>query len=201
MSLKVQVRILFQSSFSLSGGAAIHSLTRGSITFARKYALYYNLRAFKPPTLVLIYRKEVERTSAMAEDALREVAATDEPSSVPGKHGVGSYELFFLLQRIDCLDEKMSNQNTSIESRLTNRIESLDGRVTGDIKAVATDLKSLDEKLSRQIDNINNSLDNKIQNLDSNLTGAIRSLDSTLTGEIRALNTKLTGKIRAKSKA
>ena len=63
----------------------------------------------------------------MAEDALREVAATDEPSSVPGTHGVGSSEFFFLLQRIDRLDENMSNQDTSMESRLTNRIESLSG--------------------------------------------------------------------------
>lgn len=53
--------------------------------------------------------------SAMPEEALKEVAATNEP---PNR--LASPEFFFLLQRIDRLDEKLSARIDRVEEKLDN---------------------------------------------------------------------------------
>lgn len=64
----------------------------------------------------------------MPEEAIRETAATGEPP-----RGLASPEFFFLLQRIDRLDE-----------RVNARIDQLDEKLSGEIK---TETRRLDEKL------------------------------------------------------
>jgi hypothetical protein len=114
-----------------------------------------------------------KRVNAMAEDALKEVAAARE------KHRgtrLASGEFFYLVERIDRLDEKMSD-------KIDSKIEGLDTKLTGEIRA-------LDTKLT-----------GRIESLDTKLTGDIRALDTKLTGRIESLDVKLTGKIESEVKS
>jgi len=74
---------------------------------------------------------------AMPEEAIKETAATSEqpPGNEPPRHLV-SQEFFFLLQRIDRLDEKFTERIDRVESKLTGRID------------------HVEEKLSERIDNL-----------------------------------------------
>ncbi|MBE3582225.1 MAG: hypothetical protein IMW96_11450 [Thermoanaerobacteraceae bacterium] len=56
----------------------------------------------------------------MPEEALKEVAATNEP---PNR--LASPEFFFLLQRIDRLDEKLSREIKEVEVRLDAKLDTL----------------------------------------------------------------------------
>lgn len=61
--------------------------------------------------------------SAVPEDVTKEIAATSEP---PGgrrtRMRLASEEFFFLLQRIDRLDEKLSGEIKSLENKLNGLV-------------------------------------------------------------------------------
>lgn len=63
---------------------------------------------------------------AMPEEASREMAATSEqpPGNESPRHLV-SQEFFFLLQRIDRLDEKLTGRIDHVEEKLGERIDNL----------------------------------------------------------------------------
>ncbi|WP_207707638.1 hypothetical protein [Desulfofundulus thermobenzoicus] len=58
---------------------------------------------------------------AMPEETIKEIAATSEqsPGSMPPR-GLVSQEFFFLLQRIDRLDEKLSARMDKMDDKLNN---------------------------------------------------------------------------------
>ncbi|MGI9951298.1 hypothetical protein V3F56_02960 [Moorellaceae bacterium AZ2] len=60
----------------------------------------------------------------MPEEALKEVAATNEP---PNR--LASPEFFFLLQRIDRLDEKLSARMDGLDQKLSARIDKVEGKL------------------------------------------------------------------------
>lgn len=62
--------------------------------------------------------------SAMPEEALKEIAATNEPPS-----RLASSEFFFLLQRIDRLDEKLSTRIDRVDEKLSGRINRLEEKI------------------------------------------------------------------------
>lgn len=97
----------------------------------------------------------------MVEEVRRETATSGE-----SPRGLISPEFFFLLQRIDRLDEKF----------------------TGEINKLDEKLNRLDEKLSREIKGEINKLDEKLNKVDEKLSGEIK-------GEIRRLEDKFDKKM------
>ncbi|MGB9661274.1 MAG: hypothetical protein ACPL5F_04560 [Moorellaceae bacterium] len=95
--------------------------------------------------------------STVPEEALKEVAATNEP---PNR--LASPEFFFLLQRVDRLDEKLSREIKEVDLKLSAKID------------------SLDEKLSGRID----SLDQKLENVKTWAIGAVITLIAGFAGVI-----------------
>jgi len=102
--------------------------------------------------------------SAVPEEALKETAATSEP---PNR--LASPEFFFLLQRIDRLDEKLSREIKEVDLKLTARID------------------NLDEKLSREIKEVEVRLDAKLDTLRFWTIGAVITLIAGFAGVIIAL--------------
>ena len=101
----------------------------------------------------------------MADEAIKEVAAARE------KHRgtrLASGEFFYLVERIDKLDEKMSNK-------------------------IDTKIQDLDVKLTNRIDGLDSKLTGRIDGLDSKLTGRIDGLDSKLTGKFDTLQQWMIG--------
>ncbi|GEA14800.1 RepA / Rep+ protein KID [Moorella sp. E308F] len=88
--------------------------------------------------------------SAMPEEVLKEIAATNEP---PNR--LASSEFFFLLQRIDRLDEKLSGRVDGLQEK----IDRLDEKFSREIKEV-------DLKLSARIDNVEEKIDRLQDRLD-----------------------------------
>lgn len=98
----------------------------------------------------------------MPEDATKETAATSEP---PGgsrwRLRLASQEFFFLLQRIDRLDEKLTGEVKTIagelkavEERVNARIDRLDEKLSGEIKTLDGKLNTLNEKISNKFNNL-----------------------------------------------
>lgn len=73
--------------------------------------------------------------SAVAEETVKEIAATNEPP-----RGLASPEFFFLLQRIDRLDEKLSGE-------IKGEIGRIDQKFTGEIRR-------LEDKFDKKMDSI-----------------------------------------------
>ncbi|MGB9662834.1 MAG: hypothetical protein ACPL5F_12625 [Moorellaceae bacterium] len=102
--------------------------------------------------------------SAVPEEALKEAAATSEP---PNR--LASPEFFFLLQRVDRLDEKLSREIKDVDLKLSARID------------------TLDEKLSREIKEVEVRLDAKLDTLRFWTIGAVITLIAGFAGVIIAL--------------
>ena len=87
----------------------------------------------------------------MPDDVIKETAVTDE--RIPGgPHGLASQEFFFLLQRIDRLDEKLSGEIKRLDEKLSGEIKRLDEKLSGEIKR-------LDEKLGGEIKRLDARID------------------------------------------
>jgi hypothetical protein len=117
----------------------------------------------------------------MADEALKETAATTDKPRAREKHPgnrLASGEFFYLAERIDRLDEKLTGKIENESKALNGRIDALDAKLTG------------------KIESGNNALDTKMQGLDAKLTGEIRTLDAKLTSkiesEVRSLNDRFT---------
>lgn len=70
--------------------------------------------------------------NAMAEESIRETAATGEPP-----RNLASPEFFFLLQRIDRLDEKFTGEIRRLEDKFDKKIDSLKFWVIGAVITIA----------------------------------------------------------------
>ncbi len=118
--------------------------------------------------------------SAMPEESLREIAATNEPPRT-----MASAEFFFLLQRIDRLDEKLTkeirdgDQNSeerisAVEQKLSQRIDAVEQKLSQRIEAVEQKLSqridAVEQKLSQRIDAIEDKLNKRIDQLDDKLS-------------------------------
>lgn len=127
----------------------------------------------------------------MPEEVMREVAATSEPP-----RGLASQEFFFLLQRIDRVDEKLSAKIEAVDEKLSARIDQLDEKLTGEIKAVESKLGArvdrVEEKLSGEIGEIRaetRRLDQKLDNLRFRAVGTAVAIVVGFAGTIVALVT------------
>lgn len=109
------------------------------------------------------------RVRAVPEEATKEVAATGEQPP----RGPASPEFFFLLERIDRLDERLTREIKAGDEGLLKRMDRLDEKLTREIKAgddrLAAEIRALDEKLPREI----------------------KAGDERLAGEINALDKKM----------
>ncbi|OIQ07580.1 hypothetical protein [Neomoorella thermoacetica] len=118
----------------------------------------------------------------MSEEALKEIAATNEP---PNR--LASPEFFFLLQRIDRLDEKLSREIKEVDLKLSARIDSLDeklsARIDGLDEKFSREIKEVDLKLSGRID----GLAEKLENIKFWAIGAVITLIAGFAGVIITL--------------
>ncbi|WP_156271318.1 hypothetical protein [Neomoorella glycerini] len=104
----------------------------------------------------------------MPEESLREIAAANEPPRT-----LASPEFFFLLQRIDRLDEKLTKEIRDGDQKSEERINAVEQRLTRRIDAVEQKLnqriEAVEQKLSQRIDAIDDKLNNRIDKLDDKL--------------------------------
>jgi len=137
----------------------------------------------------------------MPEDSTKETAATSEPpGGSRGRLRLASQEFFFLLQRIDRLDEKLTGEIKtiggelkSLDERVNARIDRLDEKLSEEIKAQGVRIDRLDEKLSGEI----KAQGVRIDRLDEKLSGEIKAQGvriDRLDEKINALNEKINNK-------
>lgn len=83
---------------------------------------------------------------AVADEAIKEVAATREKRP---NYRLASQEFFYLVERIDRLDEKLTNKieslNKSLDTKLTDEIKSLDTKLTGKIESLDTKFNTIQQ--------------------------------------------------------
>ncbi|OIQ61191.1 apolipoprotein A1/A4/E domain protein [Moorella thermoacetica] len=142
--------------------------------------------------------------SAMPEESLREIAATNEPP-----HTLASPEFFFLLQRIDRLDEKLTREIrdgdqrseeliTAVDQKLTQRIDALEQKLTRHIEEVEQKLTqridAVEQKLTRRMDALEEKLGLRIDKQDDKLNslkfwaiGAVITISVGFIGTIATL--------------
>ncbi|MEW5761871.1 MAG: hypothetical protein AB1776_01560 [Bacillota bacterium] len=125
-----------------------------------------------------------KKVATVPEEVVRETAAAGEPP-----RGLIAPEFFFLLQRIDRLDEKFTGAIKALDEKLSGEIKALDEKFTGAIKA-------LDEKFTGAIKALDEKLSGEIKALDDKTSGEIKALDEKLSGEIKALDDKTSGEIK-----
>jgi len=115
--------------------------------------------------------------SAVPEEVLKEVAATNEP---PNR--LASSEFFFLLQRIDRLDEKLSG-----------RIDRLDEKIDRVDEKLSTRINRLEEKIDRvqdRLDRLQDRLDlvqDRVDTIKFWAIGAVITLIAGFAGVIITL--------------
>jgi chromosome segregation ATPase len=135
---------------------------------------------------MLKYRKEVERKSAMAEDALKETAASivdeavKEATATGEKHPgirLASGELVYLLQHIDGDIKAVAADLRALDGRVNARIDRLDDKIESTNNTLTAKIESVYNALNTKIESVYNALDTKIQNLDTKLDSRIDRLD------------------------
>lgn len=102
--------------------------------------------------------------SAMPEDSLQEIAATNEPH-----HTLASPEFFFLLQRIDKLDETLTKE------------------IKDGVQKLAQEIKESNQRLENRIDKLDEKFDGKLTTLNYFAAGALFTLLTGFIGIIVAL--------------
>ncbi len=100
--------------------------------------------------------------STMSEEAKKDTV-TEFP------YRVASPEFFFLLQRIDRLDEKLTARIDEVDKKLTARID------------------EVDKKLTARIDEVDKKLTARIDEVDKKLTARIDQVQESLRQEFRAI--------------
>lgn len=108
----------------------------------------------------------------MSEDAAREAAAGNET------RGVASPEFFFLLQRIDRLDEKLSARMEQTNAR----IDQLEAKIGARIDQTSARIDQLEAKLGTRIDHTNARIDQ----LEAKLGAKVEQVEKSLRQEISA---------------
>ncbi|MDN5362080.1 MAG: hypothetical protein PWP70_1127 [Moorella sp. (in: firmicutes)] len=112
--------------------------------------------------------------SAMPEESLREIAATNEPP-----HTLASPEFFFLLQRIDRLDEKLTQEIRAGDHRSEERVNVVEQR----IDMLAQRIDAVEQKLTQRIE----KMDDKLNNLKFWAIGAVITIAVGFIGTIATL--------------
>jgi chromosome segregation ATPase len=111
-----------------------------------------------------------KRLSAMADEALRETAATtDDPNEKDNTVHLTPAGTVFLLGQI-------SDNLRSLDTRLTGDIRSLDAK----IDKLNTKLDDKIDKLDDRIDKLEQKLDDRIDKLEQKLDGKIDKLDGKI---------------------
>ncbi|WP_172613921.1 hypothetical protein [Moorella sp. E308F] len=110
--------------------------------------------------------------SAMPEESLREIAATNEPPRT-----LASPEFFFLLQRLDRLDEKLTKEIRDGDQKSEERISAVEQKLSQRIDTV-------EQKLSQRIDTVEQKLSQRIETVEQKLSQRIDTLDDKL-GNLR----------------
>lgn len=75
---------------------------------------------------------------AVPEEVAKEIAAANEPPS-----RLASPEFFFLLQRIDRLDEKLSARIDALDEKFSREIKEIDAKFSGEIKRLDSKLDAV----------------------------------------------------------
>lgn len=123
----------------------------------------------------------------MPEEVAKEIAATGEPPP----RSVASPEFFFLLQRIDRLDEKLTAEIRALEDRLMVQIRAGDEKLAAEMKAgdekLAAEIRAGDEKLDQKIE----ALGDKLDSLRFWAIGAVITLIAGFVGTIITLALRL----------
>ncbi|GEA16173.1 MAG: hypothetical protein PWR22_1092 [Moorella sp. (in: firmicutes)] len=108
----------------------------------------------------------------MPEESLREIAATNEPPRT-----LASPEFFFLLQRLDRLDEKLTKEIRDGDQKSEERISAVEQKLSQRIDTV-------EQKLSQRIDTVEQKLSQRIETVEQKLSQRIDTLDDKL-GNLR----------------
>lgn len=126
--------------------------------------------------------------SAMPEESLREIAATNEPH-----HTLASPEFFFLLQRIDKLDETLTKEVKDSDQKLAQEIKESNQKIESRIDKLELRIDKIDgriDKVDGRMDKIENrfdKFDNKLTTLNYFAAGALFTLVTGFIGVIVAL--------------
>ncbi len=131
----------------------------------------------------------------MPEEIIREVAATGEFSGDGGPpRNLASPEFFFLLQRIDRLDEKLTgeikfldNKITALDNKLTGEIKALDNKFTSEIKALDNKFTSEIKALSGEINIFRDRQNERIDSLKFWMISALVAIVAGFAGTIATL--------------
>ncbi|GEA18982.1 RepA / Rep+ protein KID [Moorella sp. E306M] len=119
----------------------------------------------------------------MPEESLREIAATNEPPRT-----LASPEFFFLLQRLDRLDEKLTKEIRDGDQKSEERISAVEQKLSQRIDAVEQKLSqridAVEQKLSQRIDTVEQKLSQRIETVEQKLSQRIDTLDDKL-GNLR----------------
>ncbi|MEW8959733.1 hypothetical protein [Neomoorella humiferrea] len=139
--------------------------------------------------------------SAMPEESLREIAATNEPPRT-----IASAEFFFLLQRIDRLDEKLTKEirdgdqnseerTSAVEQKLSQRIDTVEQKLSHRIDAVEQKLsqriEAVEQKLTQRIDAVEQKLSQRIDAVEQKFSQRIDAIENKLNKRIDQLDDKL----------
>jgi len=130
---------------------------------------------------------------AVPEEVAREAAATgDQPPRMV------SPEFFFLLQRIDRLDERLTGEIKALAEKLTGETSGLDqhmreadDRLMAQIRAVDDRLREADQRLTGQI----RAVDDRLKETDHRLTEEIRAVYDRLSAELKGLDEKFSNRL------
>jgi len=107
----------------------------------------------------------------MAEEARKEqTEQTDLPR-------VASSEFFFLLQRLDRLDEKLSREIAKLDEKLSREIARLDEKFSREIAR-------LDEKFSREIADLRQEMNNNVNGLHVKIDNSARWVKGFIVGAL-----------------
>lgn len=109
---------------------------------------------------MILFKKGL--VSIMSEEAKKE-NVTEFP------YRVASPEFFFLLQRIDRLDEKLTDRIDEVDKKLSAKIDEVDRKLSARIEEV-------DRKLSARIDEVDRKLSARIDQVQESLRQEFRAI-------------------------
>lgn len=127
------------------------------------------------------------RRIMVADEGSNQIAAAGEQPP----QGPASPEFFFLVERMDRLEERLCRQIQSVDDKLSQKIEALDRKFTGEIKALddkfTARIQALDDKFTREIQGLDDKFGRAIDNLKFWAIGTVVTVVVGFTATIVAL--------------